>query len=367
MKQSYTIDGNDTVSVLRETIVSTESRACPHIPQLSLQQEHELLWLASYNKAYGNVFHYIHCVFCRRHISDSFMKQLMGAEFTAMSDCRKKLKELRTLVSVIGRGRYTAVFYKTSPFHPGFLSRENVSSDIDVLVSGSACDGLVRRYVKRGYTLKRYPPKECTVSNPHSGIRIDIHTLVAHPHFGDMSYERMTMIKRLTHDMLVYTHEESSKRVSDPPYYVFYLAVSFWYNDLGFGMHTLYQIVHSLLALSPADRRRLYALLNEYQWYTLFSFIAEAGSVFYKISLPSSVRALFGLSPAFRTYLNFFLRHFIVVRVSMEAWHHARNKWAQRVFTDIGILDTLLRDLVPHGRLLRPKIIWFMGRAALGM
>lgn len=367
MKQSYTSDGNDPVSVLKKTIVSTESCACPRIPLLSLQQEHELLWLASYNKAFGNVFHYIHCASCSRHISVSFMKQLMGAEFTANSDYRKKAEELRTLRSVVSRGGHTAVFYKTSPFQPGFVSRDSVSSDIDVLVSRSVCDTLVQWYTNRGYALRRYPPKEYTVSHPRSGIRIDIHTLVAYPHFGDMSRERIAMMERLTRDMLIYTHKKNGILVSDPPYYVFYSAVNFWYNDLGFGMHTLYQIVHTLRLLSPADRRRLHAILTEYQWRTLFSFIAEAGFMFYNIPLPAFVRALSGLPPARDTYLNLFLRHFIVLRIPMDAWHRSHKQWARRVFTDMGILDTLLRDSLPSGRLLRPKIIWFMMRAALGI
>ncbi len=345
-----------STQILKYLFLSDEN-ACP-FAHLSIQEDvSSLIDFAQRNKCLHVLFHFTKCTRCRQMIGNGAYQKLMKLQLVALSRASVIAEERTRLISMASNIRSRIVFYKQSPVQTPHTTLK-VSNDIDVLTSESIQQQLCSMYADAGYVAKVHAPKEVSLHSPSNFSSIDLHTLVAYPHYGNVRDSRHQMIARFSREL--YTNARKDTRtgvyVSDACTHLIFLVLYFWYNDLGFGIQTLYVFLSTISTLSDHELTALEALTRDYKIHRLFSFIVHTSHMFFEREIPRSIAKKFRLSIFQSCLSHLFIDNFIVTRLLIRDWD-PRDQKIRNLYRKYYLFDLILDENLSPLRLLRLRIL----------
>jgi hypothetical protein len=354
----------DSIDVIK-LLLMQDNRHCPLLgleADINLQ---EVIRLSQFNKCTHILFHFIECSECRKRLHDKEINKLI--QLKLLVEYRQQLlrKEEEKLIKFSKPDNLRIVFYKNSPFDI-HQKRQKICADIDVLVTPETQKKLCSLYTHKGYVEKTYPPKEISLFHKNSPISVDVHTLIVYPHYGDMRKTRLASIQDVSKEM--YMHAYRNKKTGsfelDTPHYLIFLPIYFWYNDLGFGLSTLYTFLEALQASTDEELNQAVLIAKKHSLYSLFSFIATLSFRFFGIEIPEIISKRLTVKIRQKALVPFFLNNFVVTRYSITDWHSGKKN-IPRMYLDYYLSDLILDDEVPFTRLVRFKVLFFYVRSVL--
>ena len=350
----------NSVDIIKRLLLNDQD--CPFSKTELHVNVQELIKIASLNKCLHVVFHFIECKECKEYINDKDTHRLIQLKLLVDVQQELLLQEQKKLIEISRLNNLRIVFYKHNPCQKLFKTQK-ISSDIDVLVTRQTQQKLCVLYKKQKYKQKIWPPKEISLFSKKSPISIDLHTLVAYPHHGTLTTARKLMIRRISAEIYMNFHSHTTNIVTGP-YYLVFLSLYFWYNDLGFGLSTLYTFLKIIQFSADTDLDQVVQITRKYKCYTLFSFIVALSFQFFNVEISDKVIHRFQIGLKHRSILPLFLKRFIVNKYFIDDWN-SENTTVSGIRTDFYLADMILNDTVSPIRLVRPRVCFLYIRSLL--
>ena len=292
------------------------------------------------------------------------LKQLSHLRTYTIANSLMYEKERETFTSYLYQQGIQAIEFKC--FRNNTPKKENIllshrSADLDVLVSKKDFIRIASEYLRKGYTKKtkgRY--KEIQLIHPVSKFEIDLHFLLAYPHYGDLNSAEYTAIEEFTKAILekgVRTHAGFFSMSRED--YVLSLCIRYWHNDLLCGLYPFYELMRFChMRRSQVNWKEVFHLADTYLMRNELLCILALGNRIFGIPLPGEVIDRM----TFRIKLFSF-----AVTLRDVAVFPPVSKWYQKRFRDISdkkytkffILKLLINQRTPLLRCMRPRILAF--------
>lgn len=358
----YTEAHRQAVQLLMAFLIR-ERWYCPSVSRVRYQ-ENVLLQVALRNKIQNVLFHFLDCAECRKNSTDWFVRILESYRKKRILYQLLFAEEKRRLQNILRRKKLRAVLYKsTGPYFRKTLANDfHDGSDMDVLIEKKDIIYLVDEYRALGY--KKMPaivPKEVTIQNPANFFEIDLHYLLAYPHYGGLSQPELTMLRSFTTDFFSSARSASYGLFRPSQEYMFLsLLIRFWFNDTMTGLGELFKITK--IYSRYVDNIRwgaLVTLADTYAFRNECMFILKLGSLLFQTRLPQKRES----EVPFRVTL--FVPSISVDDVAIfppiRRWYHKRyNTFAHRLYLRYFFLKLWLNQNTDPLRLLRPRIVVFL-------
>lgn len=348
--------------ILKRLVLSPRSE-CPFRTVILDVRGDDLIETALRNKMLHLLFHFITCHYCRKHVDPELISRVTVLELALRHRNAVRHIERKALMNIAGRFRIPILFYKESPIDSP-LSRRKISDDIDILIAPKYVRSLSRAYAKKKYRTSGPSQKEIEFTSKKSQISIDIHWLIAYPPYRHLRSLPIRSIRQLSSEMIKHTLPNKNGPTLTVPYYAVLLVVLFWYNDLGFGMYSLYALQQLLSGCSTANLERTAHICKRYGLLTLFGGVASLAFSYYGKPVPARLHRQFRVSPRVTLILPYLQKHFVVSRMRVGEWS-VKNAKTKSHYKNYGIVDLILNEYVPFVRLLRPQILWVYMRSVL--
>lgn len=350
---------NDTVNLLLEWCKN--SNYCPTANGVSVH-ELSLYILSVRNKLVHVLFHLSHCHLCRPQISRRFRKKLAVLErehiVNAMLIQHEELV-LRDLLKIAGM---KAVFFKQFSVQNDRKLLIEFHSDLDILIMKQNLQTFVQLYKYRGYSVySTVVKKEIKLINPKSHIKIDIHFLIAFPHYGDLTPLELQTVQRFGDDLFRFSSASSDVIVRPAVEYQYIsMIMRFLWNDMVLCLRTLHDITQVYnLHQKSINWRVFFAITDKYGITSEVLFVlCLSGKIFYN-PLPHQVSEKLTW---FVTALaeNISVRD-IVLFPSVNNWYSGTNaQFVHQYYQRYTLLKLCLHHNTPFIRLIRPRILLFL-------
>lgn len=323
--------------------------------------ERLLYEIATRNKIQHVLFHFLLCPLCRKQIHIKFKAQLEELRFTKKLRLLLWSRERMILEEVLRKYDIYGILFKQHR-EKGEAGGFRIATgfDLDVLVRKEDVSIIVFEYTKMGYVQqKKGIQKEIQLINKKNGFEIDLHFLLAYPHYSQLDEKEYGAVQSVTNDLFFSIHSKSTHLVDLPTeWYIVVLFIRYWYNDLMTGLRDM----HDILTLSEHFQntnvwnsvfRRVirYSLKNE------FLFVLSVASATFKAPLPGSVRRAM-------PWWIFFMRSWvspedIAVFPPITKWHKKKYSRSVRVlFSRYAALKYILKLDARFVRIFTPRNVW---------
>lgn len=333
---------------------------------LGYPDESRLIALARRNKVEYLLTHFSDCSACRVRAGRRMKQEIRTVRRRTVAALLYRQGMLADIHRAAKRMRIRAVAFKQIPATfeaPGSSGLMHGGNDLDILMTVSEGEMLAAEYRAAGYEKTRFGArKEFQMKHPAHGFEIDIHHLVAHPHYDALRGGELRKIADFSSALLAASPVGLS--VLSPRDYLVTLSVRFWYNDMLCGLRDLFLLARFMERSSPATRRetlhraRRHNVVNELLWMLC---VAER---LLAIPMRHELRRLTPLRIRLSSY-GVSVED-IAVFPSISDWHRTgTSPGMRRRHTRYGVLRLLVGNDVGVMRLLRPSIISYAGRSLL--
>lgn len=337
---------------------------CPYGQGVHIDETY-LYTIASRNKLSHLLFHCLRCSTCSRCMSVRMQKQLSRLRMNTVAKLLLYEKEREAFRSFLCRKHIHAVEFKC--FRNDNLTNENAlffhrSADLDVLVSKKDFRRIASEYLRMGYTKKtkgRY--KEIQLVHPVSKFEIDLHFLLAYPHYGGLNSTEYTVIKKFTNALL-----ERGDKIHDGfisisrEHYILSLCIRYWYNDMLCGLYSLYELMQFCYTQRTNIRwEQVFHLADMYSMRNEMLYILKLGNRIFGAPLPREV--IDRITYRIRVFSCSITIWDIVIFPPISKWYHKRFRdISHKKYTKFFILKILINQRTPLLRCMRPRILAFV-------
>jgi hypothetical protein len=259
------------------------------------------------------------------------------------------------------RKKIKAIFFKDSPTKS--QQQLFLVSDIDLLTDQRVARVLDQWLTKNGYKKTAYPPKEITYSKD-SRLDVDVHTQIAHPHFGTLTKSEKRIVEKFSKALLTKIKANQQKFfIQDKNYQLLSLCIRFLFNDLATGLGTLHeQVILANTFKKPKEWVSFLHLAEQYQFKNAVWLMLLLGRRFFSIPLPDFV--VHGTPGRVVFLANILPAAWFVEFPALKAWHSKKNKSVvMDSYNRLKLIKLILKEDTSLFRLLRPRIALFFWRA----
>lgn len=329
-----------------------KGRACLR-EKLRIPHGRILISILRINKCIDFASHLQSCRTCKKFVDTSTYKHLRQVLRAKRLVRIIRHMERAKLQKILISERIVACDYKESP--SGLL--EQNGSDIDILVSKIDAQKLHEWFVRHNYQVINYPPKEVTYEHSVTGIRIDVHTLIAYPNYGDLDPREKQALIRFTNRCLKETRANGyGLHALSPEIYICSLCIMYLYNDMCKGVRYLYQL-HTLFSVDEyvIDWKKIEKLLHDYRLLPAIRFIGVVLRSLYGTSMPVQ----FQPNIIERILGRWFTLPRLLYEYPVNEWHSSEHQKSSGAWYRVYAITRSLLGLIPYRRLLRPRYIIF--------
>lgn len=332
-----------------------DSRFCPFETCPSVNTK-LLFFLARANKTEYTLLHFDTCPVCSKKISKSFKRMLHTIKQKEIVDPLMFESERTCLELILKRRHIRGVLFK----HHN--SRKRFGGDMDLLVSRKDIPIIRDEYAMRKYRISaKVAHKEIQAVNPKINYKLDIHHLIAYPHFGWLNKEEISMLAQYSSDLFL---EENGKKYGiinmSPERYVVTRAIHYWYNDMLCSLYPLYEIsIFCYERRHTLDWDKLFRIADAYSMRNEIIFIFFLSNKILDSEIPVEIKKK--LSIRIVIAASALMPDDIIYFPSVCLWYHRRYRdIAQRKYKKYSIVKLLVSQNTPFTRLLRVRIILFV-------
>lgn len=332
---------------------------CPSKTQ-SLVNEKLLLNLAKLNKVDYCLEHFLHCEQCQLRRSAQFLAKI------------RLLRQGRTIRSLLYQHEYRHFQdqkqklqrqlsgKKAIAFKP-YASSTSSLADLDVLVGRQDLPLFISHYQQEQYLVKRQgKKKEVQLRHPHSHFTLDLHFLLAYPHYQDLEPAEYQLIEQLSADVL---EQQASATITPTISQELLLVVAlsrYWYNDLLCGIKTPYELAALWKSKKQPNWQRLIALLRHYHFLDQGLFALALAARLNNSALPKTISHR--LTPLSKLLTHAFSLYDLAIFPKIDRWYRKENQpWVKQHMHKYAFVKLVLTHQHNFLRLFRPRIILFLG------
>lgn len=341
-----------TIDILIQLMIN--KKFCPSNTYPFLN-ENLIIKLARRNKIDEYLSHFINCSYCQKKRSKKFISKINNQNKKRIFQILSYKKELAKFNKIKKKNNLPAIAYKKNS------TNIRSSSDIDILVFKKDLPKFIKEYKKIGYKISKVIcKKEVHLINPNNNFAIDLHFLIAYPHFFSLSKKDLDMVKKISRQMLTLQSPNKIKPSLDKELVLTSLLIRYWHNDLSCGLKTFYEIMLMLKSFqSSKEISKLIKLLKKYEFLNLSLFTFLIGSKIFSIPIPQKIKLHIPL--LIKLLVNSISKYKISIFPNINSWHHSQNiSWAINYNNHLNFIKLIVDDKTNFWRKIRPKIILFI-------
>lgn len=334
-------------------LLRNDEGACPPSAQVR-HSSPRLYEKAILNKVPHALAHFVKCRSCYSLLKPTAQKKIAQLQKISLLSQFLYEREKQQLVTLMKKHKIRGIFFKDSA--EKLRRKFFLTTDIDFLLDPKSAEMLDIVLTEQGYRKKAYPPKEITYSQK-GRLHIDVHTLLAYPHFESLTKSEQNMIADLSAETLSPSsqHKQNSHELKKENL-LFVLCVRYLLNDLMTGLGGLEEIVRLARALTPTQWRSFLQRAQRYHFSNEALFLMATGSQVFQIPLPSRIRS--ALSWKTKLMSAYVQPEWLAEFPKLKQWTWEKNRtMAHRHYKRLGIMKLILSEKTPYTRLIRPKII----------
>lgn len=300
--------------------------------------------LAVRNKAAHVLRHFITCSRCQKRINKGVRKKI---KTTLQSSLFRNLylqRELMDTQAIFKAKRLRGVLFKWHAHSPV------AGSDIDLLVSPTDFATAIAAFRAKGYAIETNGRsfKEAHLIHPRRRTHIDLHFLVAYPHFWGLDEYDVSLLKRASQMCLAdnrFTHFGLVH--SSIEWFLVIKVIGYWYNDLLTGLGTLLSLMTTCSQYKDTiDWQKFLAVVESLSMKHEALFVLALGSRFFDIPLPSIIQRAMPLRVRMLAAIPSV--ESVSVFPPMQDWYLARYfRESQRRFLRFSFFKFTVRQRVP--------------------
>ena len=334
---------NETQSVTVIIRLLTDTSYCPTDSGERVYGS-TLYALAVRNKAVHILSHFLTCHRCKKSISKDVR---MNINTTLKSSLFRNLYLQRELIdtqAIFKAKRLRGVLFK---WH---THSSIAGSDIDLLVSPIDFVTATAIYRDKGYAIETNGRsfKEAHLIHPQHQTHIDLHFLIAYPHFWGLDEYDVSLLKRAS--LMCLTDNRSAHyglSHTSIEWFIIIKVIGFWYNDLLTGLGTLHVLMTTCRQYKDTiNWQKLLTLVESLSIKHEALFVLAIGSRFFDISLPAKV--VRAMSLRVRVLAAMHTVESVAIFPPMQDWYLARYfRESQRRFLYFSLLKFAVRQHVP--------------------
>lgn len=266
---------------------------CPTKHNLVIE-ERLLLETAIRSKLQHVLFHFLTCDNCRIRVTKSWIAKIHQLHVTSIYRAMVWQREKETLNTVLIKYCVHGILFKQ---HKKIHQNDKMSftgSDVDVIVSHADFHHIILEYIKMGYQKKlKGIHKEIQLVHPKYSFEIDLHFLIAYPHFSELNEKEHRMAQSLTNDLLKNTPKNTYGLVElSLEWYLLALLIRYWHNDLMTGLRDLKTIIEYMqLPKTLLLWDNFMHLVKKYDMKNELFFVLSVGSNIFKEPLPKKIQS----------------------------------------------------------------------------
>jgi hypothetical protein len=328
-----------------------DNNFCPSVNKIKID-ESILEEIAKRNKITHHLFHFLNCKNCKAKISKKFCSKIKKIYKKRVLNLLLYQQELAIFNKLIKKNNKPAVIFKRNNTDP------TSASDIDVLILEKDLFFFIEEYKKIGYKASKiFSDKEVHITNPITKFSIDLHFLIAHPHYKTISKKEKRSINKISKD-IIKTHflKENESSISKE-LMLASTIIRYWHNDLLCGLKTLKDIMLLLNSFQePKEINRLIILLKKYEILNYAFFTFQLGSKVFSTPIPDKI---LDKTPYLIKRLNCMISKYeISIFPDILKWYDDDNlNWVKKYYNKLNIIKIILNEEVPLTRKIRPQII----------
>lgn len=315
-----------------------------------------LIQLAGANKAEHVLLHFLTCESCLDLFDKPIIQKLEQLRFRLHALPLVFEGERRQFEQILKKRRIKAVLFKQ------FGNRDRVGADMDVLVSKQDLSILTEEAIQQGYIkTAKVRHKEIQLTNPVNRFKIDVHHMVAFPHYGGLKAQELQQIEQYSSDIFKAAGNQRSGFVRVPiEWYVVSRILHYWYNDILCSIYPLYEIssfcyVHR----HTIHWNELFSIADTYSFRNEILFVLSLANKILGIGLPTDVSRRISFRIALAS--SAITLDDIVYFPHVSLWYHKRySVIAQKKYRRYFFVKLLVNQGVPFTRLLRIRILMFI-------
>lgn len=319
----------------------------------------DLLETALRNKIEYVLFHISDCRNCRAHAGSEILAELKQIRFRTRYALLHRASELRTLEKLLASKIGALALKELDPQGViGETDFRHTGTDLDILLRPEDMEKLVSMYVRHGYRRTADTvPKETVIVNPRTGFEIDIHSMVAYPHYGGLTPVEDARIRRISGDMVGLATHSGGLRYLDPARYFFIQIIRYWYNDMLCGLNGLYQIGSFPGRNSNRINWRIFhELTDKYALAGEVSFVLSLAGMVFGFGIPEELRRYTPLSTGI--FASLYSPSEIARFPYIKKWDIPRyHGVVARRYRKFFLVKLLVNGDTPRLRLLRPRLL----------
>lgn len=336
---------------------------CPYKHFKQIDEQYFYI-IASRNKLVYLLYHCLRCSTCSQYMSARMLKQLSRVRMYAIANFLMYKKERDTFTSYLYQQGIHAIEFKC--FRNNTPKKRNIllshrSVDLDALVSKKNVARIASEYLRIGYTKKtkgRY--KEIQLIRFVPKFEIDLHFLLAYPHYGDLNSAEYTAIEEFTKAILekgVRTHAGFFSMSRED--YVLSLCIRYWHNDMLCGLYPLYELMRFCYIQRTKIRwKQVFHFADTYSMRNEMLCILALGNRIFGTPLPKEVNGRMTFRIKFISF-SVTIRD-IAVFPPISKWYQKRFRdISHKKYTKFFILKTVINQRTPFLRCIRPRILAF--------
>lgn len=267
---------------------------CPTKYNLVIE-ERLLLETAIRNKLQHVLFHFLTCDNCRIRVTKSWITKINQLRITAIFRAMIWQKEKEKLNLVLKKHFICGILFKQQKRKT--CQDDGViftGSDVDVLVPYTDFIHIISEYTKMGCQKKlKGINKEIQLVHPKYSFEIDLHFLIAYPHFSELNEKEYRMVQSFTNDLFKNTPKNTYGLVElSLEWYLLASLIRYWHNDLMTGLRDLKIIIEYMqLPETLLLWDNFMHLVEKYDMKTELFFVLSVGSNIFKEPLSKKIQS----------------------------------------------------------------------------
>ncbi|OGJ37516.1 MAG: hypothetical protein A2383_00645 [Candidatus Pacebacteria bacterium RIFOXYB1_FULL_39_46] len=334
-------------------LLQNNSSVCPPI-NLVKKSTSKLYEKAMFNKVFHALDHFTNCQNCQKHLNKSFKNKLIKHQKNSIFSSLLYEKEKQRLISFLEKTKIKGIFFKD--FKNKLNQQLFLTNDLDLLTNKQGMMIIDQWLTNQGYKKTIYPPKEITYSKARY-LNLDIHSMIAHPHFGTLNAQEILIVRKFSTALL--NNTKHNHHIQNKNYQLLSLCIRFLFNDLATGLGTLYEIGKLTQTYKkPSQWSNFLQLAKQYQFQNEAWLMIILSNCFFRYSTPSFISKN-------TSWKILILAHLLPIEwfaefPPLKFWHLKKYEpKIKKILIRLNILKLIIKNDSSLVRLIRPRIMAF--------
>jgi len=343
-------------------ISGQQKNQCPHL-SLNQHQEKSLLKLARINKSVPSLFHLINCSHCQKKISRRFLSQLNQFKKINIIIDLISQQQRQHLNTSLRKHHIKHLFIKDFFLYSKMQYHQQYrwSTDLDILIKPQDLNKITTILKKQNYRIVKKLNYQVTFCHQNLPIEIDVHHLACAPHKNEFSFFNQETITQFSQDFISSARLTHLYYQASNEYWLLYLIIHFWGNDVLKRLRTLYDIVQfAHLYQKQINWSKFIQLAKKYQQYNFALFTLLLGQKIFNISLPNQLLKLSPIPFRVKLPLNYYTAEKIAIFPKLETSNQTKS--GKNMLKEYIFLQLVVNETIAFFRLIRPQIIAFANK-----